>query len=89
MGNRLFDAKTGEAIVLEDGFLHGLIGVAAVSPDGRLLAEYTYQGITIWEPLAQVKVRTLATGVGIGTLAFSPDGTVLARASKAERLFGT
>lgn len=79
VGSRVWDIKTGEVIA------DGRDAVAAVSPDGRLLATVTGGGIAFWEALTRRDIHTLRTGTGnLNALAYSPDGTVLAAAGYAD-----
>lgn len=59
--------------------------IAAVSPDGRLLAVNTARDITIWDVSAGKVLHQLPGGAR--ALAFSPDGKRLAAADDLVRLF--
>jgi WD40 repeat protein len=53
----------------------------AISPNGKLLAVPLGKSIEIWDIATQHQVtRPLPAGAGIGALAFSPDGQILASA---------
>jgi WD40 repeat protein len=81
-GYHVWNPETGEVLGKGRG------DAAAVSPDGRLLAIGKLSGgITFWEALTRQEIHTLATGSGkTRSLAFSPDGTVLAAAGYTDTL---
>ena len=49
-----------------------------LSPDGRTLAAPLQDGVGLWDVTRGVQLGTLGTGVGADSLAFSPDGNILA-----------
>ena len=64
-----------------DGIYPPVIRGAAFSPDGSLLAVRSAAGIEIWDTASRTAIGTLSNTSGwnfTSSLAFSPDGTVLA-----------
>jgi WD40 repeat protein len=80
---KLWDAATGQERASLD--FPDLVHCVAFSPDGRTLAAGGRGPIVkLWDPATGIEQRTLATGAGhVSSLAFTPDGTVLATASGA------
>ena len=81
-GGRVWDVKTG-AVIAEG---HG--SLAAISPDGRLLATTRYGGdggVVFWEFLTRQIIHRLDSGE-VKALAFSPDGTVLVTSAYTDAL---
>jgi WD40 repeat protein len=79
---RVFDARTGR-------FLHLLAPPAALegvafSPDNRILATTSYQGVYLWNPRSGRQIgRRLVDRPGVANdAAFSPDGSMLAVAGE-------
>ena len=64
---------------------------AAFSADGKLLATKTGGTIKLWDPATGTELRTLSDigGGTVGSVAFSPDGTILAGGGEKLRLWST
>ncbi|MBN1679585.1 MAG: WD40 repeat domain-containing protein [Anaerolineae bacterium] len=91
---RLWDAQTGEALAVLDGFDNTITSLAW-SPDGSLLAVGTSSGLLHLRDMRGIAARE-SSGVdlpvfeahspGVHTLAFNPDGTILASAGLDSRV---
>jgi len=53
----------------------------SVSPDGKLLALASYEGVQIWDAASRSALRRLAGSGNSEAVAFSPDGVLLASAT--------
>jgi WD40 repeat protein len=79
---KLWDARTGRELATLSGHTAG-VRAAAFSPDGRLLAtaarDFGEPGeVKLWDARARKELLTLPGQPGVGSMAFSPDGSSLA-----------
>jgi WD40 repeat protein len=78
---RLIDLATGEEIASLEGF-SDYAADAAFSPDGsRLVSKHLNGELLVWDLAGAVDVPTKSiqtTGIGVGQIAFLPDGQTLA-----------
>ncbi|MCL4368249.1 MAG: hypothetical protein M1337_03660 [Actinobacteria bacterium] len=78
---KLWDAASGSelgTLTQTDGTARSIV----FSPDGRLLAAGSDNGIELWDTARRQRLLTLSGHTGsVGDLAFSPDGATLASGS--------
>ena len=74
---KLWDAATGTNTATLEGRTGRVLNVAFLA-DGTLLASSTDRGILLWDVATRTRSATLESG---NTLAFSPDGKILASGS--------
>ena len=83
---RLWDANTGEQIQKLEGHMSEIFSVA-FSPDGTTLASSDWEPIHLWDTNTGRLMRILERRAG--SIAFSPDGVMLAGGSRTIGLWDT
>jgi WD40 repeat protein len=77
---KLFDVPAGNEVRTLNGHEKTILSLG-FSPDGRLLAAASANGIRLWDVATAMELRTFGQGAPAGSLAFSPDGRTLASSS--------
>jgi RNA polymerase sigma factor (sigma-70 family) len=72
----LWDAATGKALFEHHGH-RGRVNAVAYSPDGKLLVSAGDDQLLMWDTATRLPVRH-DRGAGTGSVAFAPDGALLA-----------
>jgi WD40 repeat protein len=82
---KLWDPATGQELRTLRGHTEGVVGVA-FSPDGARLTSLSDDcTVKLWDLSSGEEARTLSTSGG-SCVAFSPDGTLLARGQRSSRV---
>ena len=79
---RIWDAKTGEALIVFRGH-EGAVKDAAFSPDGQFVGTAGADGtVRIWNANTRQELRSMRHFAAVNSVAFSPDGQYIVTASE-------